>query len=70
VGIRRKRVGRGVGVLVVLQRMWVLRGVFAPKKEKVAGRQRTCVMRKFIICTPHQLLQGRTNQDNSDGKVV
>lgn len=24
-----------------LQKMWVLRGVIAPKKEKVAGRQKT-----------------------------
>jgi len=30
-------VGRGV----VLQRMWVLKGVIAPKPEKVAGRQKT-----------------------------
>jgi hypothetical protein len=43
----------------------VLRGIFGLKGEEVKGQN--CIMRFFIICTPHQLLLGLSNQRGLDG---
>jgi hypothetical protein len=37
----------------------VSRMIFVPKREKVTG---TCIMRCLIICTPHQMLFGWSNE--------
>jgi hypothetical protein len=42
----------------------VLRGIFRPKKNNVAGERRSCTMRSFIICTHPQISLGRSSQGN------
>jgi hypothetical protein len=37
---------------------WVLRGVFGPNKDEVAGEWRKFIMRSFMICTPHPIFCG------------
>jgi hypothetical protein len=43
--------------------MWVLRRVFASKKEKVTGDVKPCIMIKSILRILDQVLYGRTSQE-------
>jgi hypothetical protein len=36
----------------------VLRRIFGPKREEVAGSWEDCTVRSFITCTIHQVLLG------------
>jgi hypothetical protein len=36
----------------------MLRRIFRPKKEEVAGGWEDCIMRAFMTCTLHQILLG------------
>jgi hypothetical protein len=40
----------------------VLTGIFEPKRGEVRRGQRTLLMRNFIICTLHQILEGWSNE--------
>jgi len=47
--------------VVRTQKIWALRGVFEPKREKIGGGWRkleeggeNCTVRGFMICTIHQ----------------
>jgi hypothetical protein len=31
----------------------VLRKIFRPKRNEITGSRRKCIMRRFMICTPH-----------------
>jgi hypothetical protein len=41
----------------------VLRGIFGPKGDEVIGEWRKFTVGSFIICTHHQILLGRSNQE-------
>jgi hypothetical protein len=36
----------------------VLRRIFGPKNEEVAGRRKDYILRSFITCTLHQIMLG------------
>jgi hypothetical protein len=40
--------------LRVLEKM-ALRRIFMPKRDEVTGNGEDCIMRSFMICTPHQI---------------
>jgi hypothetical protein len=40
----------------------VLRRIFGPKRDEIAGDREDCIMRSFITCTLHQILLGWSNQ--------
>jgi hypothetical protein len=46
----------------------VLKKIFGPKRGKVTGTGEHC-MRSFMICTPHQILFGLSNQKELDGQA-
>jgi len=37
---------------------WVLRRVFGPKEDEVAGNGENYIMRSLMVCTPHQIFFG------------
>jgi hypothetical protein len=39
----------------------VLRRIFGPKRDEVTGEWRRFLTRSFILCTPHQIIFGRSN---------
>ena len=40
-----------------------LKKIFGLKTDEVTGEQRKLLTRKFMICTPHQILLGQSNQE-------
>jgi hypothetical protein len=40
----------------------VLRRIFGPKRNEITEAYRSCTMGRFIICTHHQILLGRSNR--------
>jgi len=36
----------------------VLRGIFVPKRDEVAGEWKNYIMRSLMICTPHPIMFG------------
>jgi hypothetical protein len=45
----------------------MLKKTFVPKRDEVAGN-RNCTMRRFMICALRQILFGRLNQEERDGR--
>jgi hypothetical protein len=46
----------------------VLRRIFGPKGDEVTGEWRKMHNGSFIICTYHQILSGRSNQEERGGR--
>jgi hypothetical protein len=46
----------------------VLRRIFGPKRDGEQGSGENYIMRNLMICTPHQILIGRSNQEERDGQ--
>jgi hypothetical protein len=40
----------------------VLRRIFGPQRDEVTGSGENYIMRSLIICTPHSILFGWSNQ--------
>jgi hypothetical protein len=47
-----------------------LRTVFRPKSYEVTGVVEDYITRSFMICTPHKILFGRSNQNDRDGRCM
>jgi hypothetical protein len=41
----------------------VLRKVFGPKRDEVTGSGENYIIRSLMICTPHEILFGLSNQE-------
>jgi hypothetical protein len=48
-------------------RLRALRRIFGPKREKILGRWRNCVMIRPIMCIPHRCYQ---NDQMKEGHVA
>jgi hypothetical protein len=35
----------------------ILRRIFGPKRDEIIWAGENCIIRSFIICTPHQILE-------------
>jgi hypothetical protein len=46
----------------------VLRRIFGPKKEEVAGEH--CIMRSYITCILHQIETDQVKENEMDGHVA
>jgi hypothetical protein len=46
----------------------VLRRIFGPKREEVAGGWRNYIMRSFITCALYKMLSGCSSQGDLDGR--
>jgi hypothetical protein len=46
-----------------------LRDIFGPKGEEITWVCGQCIMRSFMICTPHQILFGNQTRKNKKGGV-
>jgi hypothetical protein len=54
--------GRGIWSRTLIPRVFengVLKRMFGPKREKVAGGWRKCIMRNVIICNLHQVIKSK-----------
>jgi hypothetical protein len=41
----------------------VLRKIFGPKRDNVTWGGEDCITMSFVICSPHQILLGRSNEE-------
>jgi len=48
----------------------VLRKMFGPRRDEVTGTFGECIMRSFMICTPHQILFECGIKNERDGWVM
>ena len=57
-----------IGRLLRVPEDMMLREVQGPEREQVQGTGEKYIMSNFVICKPHQIFFGRSNQEEWDGR--